>query len=131
MKVYVYKQKPFPASAKKIKDTLIDLFKKHGIVSEYEVSVAIVDESEMEKLAKEYLKENGKEAREHPVLSFPTSEITKSFIFPPKSKLFLGEIVVSHTKAVEEAKSRGILIDEALCELAEHGGLHLLGIHHD
>jgi probable rRNA maturation factor len=127
----VYKQSNYPVSAKKIKDAVKKTFKDNGIVSDSETSVAIVNDKKMLELGRKYLKEDDYEARAHPVLSFPVSEIQGIFVFPPESKIHLGEVVISYPKAVEEAKKSGKLVEEVIVELAKHGALHLIGIHHD
>jgi ssRNA-specific RNase YbeY (16S rRNA maturation enzyme) len=45
--------------------------------------------------------------------------------------MHLGEIVISFPFVVEEARENGKLIDDVAVSLAEHGALHLVGIHHD
>ena len=67
--------------------------------------------------------ESEDELNEHPVLSFPSSEVEGNFLNPPDDINHLGEIIVSWEKA--EKTSEGI------ADLAAHGTLHLLGIHHE
>jgi ssRNA-specific RNase YbeY (16S rRNA maturation enzyme) len=64
------------------------------------------------------------------VLSFVTGEAKGSFLYPPGGKIQLGEIVICYPLAVKEAVAENVLIDERIYELAEHGALHLMGIHH-
>ncbi|OGM05673.1 rRNA maturation RNase YbeY [Candidatus Woesebacteria bacterium GWB1_43_5] len=92
------------------------------------VEVAIVDAGEMKRLGKTYLKEES--GQPHNVLSFPTAEVGKNFIFPPDGTKRLGEVAVCYPKALAEAKDEGKKADEKICELAQHGIRHLLGIHH-
>jgi probable rRNA maturation factor len=44
--------------------------------------------------------------------------------------LRLGDIVISHPQALEDAAMDGISVDEEIATLVEHGVKHLLGIHH-
>lgn len=129
--VSVYKQSNYPVSVKKIKEAVESVVAANGIVSNCDVSVAIVGEKYVADLAKKYMGDSDKEAREHPVLSFPVSELEGTFIFPPEDTIHLGEILVSYPRAVDDAKKSGKLIDDVVCELARHGALHLMGIHHD
>ncbi len=129
--VNIYKQSNYPVSAKKVKDAVANTFLENGVQSEAEASVAIVSHNKMIEYAKTYLKETEDEAKDHPVLSFPTSELEGPFQFPPDKTLHLGEIIVSYQKAVEAAKKENKLVDEVVAELACHGALHLVGIHHD
>jgi probable rRNA maturation factor len=129
--IEVTKQGNFSVSTKRVKECVQKALEQNGIVSDSEVSIAVVSEKKMLELVKEYLAEEGEVAKSHPVLSFPANEIEGHFVFPPNGKLYLGEIVVSYPKAVEQANKQGKLIDDVVCELAEHGALHLVGIHHD
>lgn len=126
VKVSVTKQSNYPVRAGAIKKKLADLFINRGIVSDAEVSVAIVGEKKMMDLGNKYLKD-----RElHNVLSFTPSE-TREFVYPPDGKLHLGEIIICYPMVVTEAKKENKLIDNKIYELVEHGALHLLGIHHE
>jgi probable rRNA maturation factor len=129
LKVNVYKQSNYPINPKKLKIFLGELFFSKGVVSDAEVSVAIVGENKMLALAKKYLKEHGRLA--HNVLSFTPEETGKAFAYPPDGLVHLGEIVICFPKVVEEAKKEGVLIETKALELIKHGALHLLGIHHE
>ncbi|HKC04293.1 MAG TPA: rRNA maturation RNase YbeY [Patescibacteria group bacterium] len=126
IRVSVTKQSNYPVGVANIKKKLAVFLTKQGIVSNSEISVAIVGEAKMKELGQKYLKD--KEI--HNVLSFTPTEV-KGFVYPPDETLHLGEIVVCYQKAVAEAKSENVLIDERVYELIEHGALHLLGIHHE
>lgn len=127
IKVYVKKSSNYPVRAREIKKNLSTLLEQRGIVSEAEVSVALVGEKVMLDLANKYLKDN----MMHSVLSFPYSETKRKFVYPADEVIRLGEIVVCYPRAVEEAKKEGKLIEEKIRELIEHGALHLIGIHHE
>ncbi len=98
-------------------------------IKDADLVVVITDEEEMIRLGKKYLKETRGTA--HNVLSFPNSEIKGEFIYPPKEKNKLGEVIVCYPLALEEANEEGKNIDDKIYELASHGVLHLLGIHHN
>lgn len=122
------KNKPHSAiSSAKLKKELTKFFKEQGITSDAQVDVAVVGDSQMKKLAREYL---GEKDELHNVLSFTASEAKENFVYPPDSTIHLGEIILCYSKVLEEANSEGKLVDEKAIELAKHGGLHLLGIHH-
>lgn len=122
------KQSNYPVNGRKLKGKLVDFLKKHGIVSDAEVSVAVLSEKKMLELSKKYLKESPPKL--HNVLSF-TYEEDGGFVSPPDGKLNLGEITVCYKKVVEEARKEGKLIQDKTEELVLHGALHLLGIHHE
>jgi len=126
IKVKVFKEKPYPVSSPNIKKSLRAFLEEKGIVSEAIVSVALVGEEKILKLAREYLNEKG---IVHNVLSFPAKEVRGEFI-DPLGKINLGEVVVCYPKACDEAKCEGSLIEEKVIELTNHGALHLMGIHH-
>jgi probable rRNA maturation factor len=127
VKVSVTKQSNYPVGVAVIKKKLAAFLLKQGIVSDAEVSVALVGEKKMLELGKQYLKDKDL----HNVLSFTPNEVKGQFVFPPDKLIHLGEIVVCYPKAVEESKVENVLIDERVYELVEHGALHLLGIHHE
>lgn len=127
IRVEVVKQGNYPISAAKIKKRLADFFVKKGIVSDAEVSVAIVGEKAMLDLGKKYLGDR----KLHNVLSFTPDETQGRFVYPPDGKIHLGEIVICYPLVVAGAKKEGTLIEDAAYELIEHGAMHLLGIHHE
>lgn len=128
--VSVTKFGSFPVSSSKIKDTIKKILTDQGMVSDCEVAVAIVGEAKMREYIDKYMDKEEKK-HPHPVLSFPANEIEGQFVFPPNGKIHLGEIIISYPLVVETAKKQNKKIDDVACELARHGALHLLGIHHD
>lgn len=125
--VGVAKEANFPVSSEKIKEIVKKTVSSNGVSSNCEVSVAIVHRAKMQ----EYVDKYYKDGEDHPVLSFPSGEIEGRFVFPPDGKIYLGEIVVSYEWCVDDSQKRGMLIEEVVLEMVEHGTLHLLGIHHD
>lgn len=123
VKVFVSKQSNYPVGTPKIKKGLANFFSGHGIVSDADVSVAIVGEKKMLDIGKKYLKDKVV----HSVLSFEAGD---KFRYPPDGKIHLGEIVICYPVVVKEAEAENKLIDDKVYELVEHGALHLLGIHH-
>lgn len=142
IKVNVSKESNYPVSSPVIKKKLRVFLAKAGIVSDCIVSVAIVGEKKIVELSKKYLKDPfaGRAGKDiHNVLSFTEDETHATFVFgkavnfvyPPDGKIYLGEIIVCYPQALKEAKHEGKLIDEKVCELIEHGAMHLLGKHHE
>lgn len=125
IKVLITKQSNYPVKVSVIKKKLAAFLAKNGIVSDAEVSVAIVGEKKMMEVGK-YLKDK----KLHNVLSFTPTEV-RNFVYPPDNLIHLGEIVVCYPQAVKESEDENVLIDERVYELVEHGALHLLGIHHE
>lgn len=146
VKVSVVKQSNYPVGAAKIKKKLANFLVGQGIVSDAEVSIAIVGEKKMIDIQKKYFRETdptspfgfrGASKILHNVLSFTPTEVNTlkgarvNFVYPADGLLHLGEIVVCFPKVVTEAKAEDVLIDDKVYELVEHGALHLLGIHHE
>lgn len=125
--VTVTKESNFPVSSEKIKEAVKNAISSNGMTTDTEVSVAIVKRSTMQ----EYVDKYYKDGADHPVLSFPSAEVEGRFVFPPDGKIYLGEIVVSFDWCRDDAQKKGILTEDVVIEMAEHGTLHLLGIHHD
>ena len=126
IKVYVKKQANYPIKASEIKNNLKDFFKKQGIVSDAQVSVAIVGKKKMLDISKKYLKDN----KIHNVLSFTHEGSKGEFVYPPGERIDLGEIIVCYPKAIEEAQSESKKVADKINELIRHAGMHLMGIHH-
>jgi ssRNA-specific RNase YbeY (16S rRNA maturation enzyme) len=120
--VLVYKQSAYPVSSKKIKEKVKETLSKNGVVSDCQVSVALVGKAKIDELAGE---------PGHPVLAYANNEIREPFSFPQKDIIYLGEIVVSFQAALDDSQKSGKLLEEAVAELVEHATLHLIGIHHD
>ena len=127
IKVDVIKQSNYPVSVPRLKKRLADFFVKKGIVSDAEVSVAIVGEKKMLDISKKYLKDG----KIHNVLSFTPDESKEKFVYPPDGALHLGEIIICYPLVFGEAKKENRLIEDKVYELVEHGARHLLGEHHE
>lgn len=110
-----------------LKRKLRAFLREKGIVSDCEISVALVGRERMVKLAKKYL---NNDFSVHNVLSFTENEVMRKFVYPPGDITRLGEVVVCYPKMVDEAKAEGKRIDVKVWELVEHGTMHLLGYHH-
>lgn len=132
IKVSVSKQSNYPVGSTVLKKRISAFLQKQGIVSNAEVSVAIVGEAKMMEIGNKYLKDvHGKPDKKlHNVLSFTPGETKVNFVFPPDGIIHLGEIIICYPLAVREAGEENVLTNERVCELAEHGALHLMGIHH-
>jgi rRNA maturation RNase YbeY len=126
IKVLIKKQSRYPVNTPKLKKSVREHLLKKGLVSDSDLSIALVSGDAMKDLATKYHK-----GKSHfpSVLSFAASETRNKFINPPDGIIHLGEVVVCYPKAVEEAKKEGILIEEKIIELVSHGVGHLLGEH--
>ena len=88
-----------------------------------ELSILIVDDSQIAILNKKYLHRHG-----------PTNVIAFPMRTDPFSKInpeLLGDVVISIETAEKEGKSIGISMEERFTQLLVHGVLHLLGYDHE
>lgn len=129
MRIKIVADSKFPVDRKKLRERLRVLLARHKIDTDVELAVMIVGSRKMKELNKHYM---GKEGATD-VLSFPLNDPDDPapFVSSPDNVLRLGDIVVCYPVAREYALKRQVLLDEVVCDLAEHGCLHLLGIHHD
>lgn len=126
IRVLISKQSNYPVRSSAVKKKLADFLIKKGIVSDAEVSIALIGEKRMLEVCKKYLGDK----KIHNVLSFTPDEVRGNFVYPPDGTIHLGEIIICYPMAVTEAKDENMLVDEKVYELIEHGAMHLLGIHH-
>ena len=122
--VPIYVESRYKVNRKRIKQVARDTVRKNGIVTPFEVSIAIVGNRKMRALNKKY-RDMDKTTN---VLSFSLEE-GKSVPGTP-DKLYLGDVVISYPVVIEEAALEKMLVDDKIAELVEHGVKHLLGQHH-
>lgn len=125
--VCVSNQTAYPVNTNEIKKRISKFLLEKGVASGASVDVAIVGKKEMAKIASKYLKEDNVI---HNVLSFPDSESKGQFVYPQEGLFRLGEIVICYSKVLSEAKLGGVMPEERLYDLIEHGAKHLVGEHH-
>ena len=90
---------------------------------EGELSILIVDDSQIGSLNKKYLNREGTTN----VIAFPMQEGQFSDVNPQ----LLGDIVISVETACKEGELSGISMEERLTQLLVHGILHLFGYDHE
>jgi len=90
---------------------------------EGELSILVVDDSEIKTLNKNYLNRSGPTN----VIAFPMKEGDFSEINPQ----LLGDVVISIETASREALQSGISTEERFAQLLVHGILHLFGFDHE
>jgi probable rRNA maturation factor len=122
--VPIYVESRYKINRKRIKDAVIATLVSNGVRTPTEVSIAIIGDRKMRALNKKY---RNIDATTN-VLSFPQNEGPTIPKFP--DKLYLGDVVISYPKVIEEAALYKRMVDDWTCELVEHSVRHLLGIHH-
>ena len=90
---------------------------------EVELSIVLVDDSEIAALNQRYLNRSGPTN----VIAFPMREGEFSDLSP----LLLGDVVISTETAGQEALDAGISVETRLDQLLVHGILHLFGFDHE
>ena len=88
-----------------------------------ELSVVILDDSEIEVLNQKYLNRSGPTN----VIAFPMREGEFSDLSP----LLLGDVIISIETAEREALNAGMSVETRLDQLLVHGILHLIGFDHE
>ncbi|MFH1625209.1 MAG: rRNA maturation RNase YbeY [Pseudomonadota bacterium] len=88
-----------------------------------EISILLVDDSQIERMNKRYLGRIGPTN----VISFPMAEGDFGGINPH----ILGDVVISLETAKREAEESGTSLNEIIDFLLIHGILHLLGYNHE
>ncbi|MDM8533435.1 rRNA maturation RNase YbeY [Clostridiaceae bacterium HSG29] len=115
-----------------VSNELMDLVKKsitaalnyENIFEKVEVSLLFIDNDEIRELNKEHRGVN----LPTDVLSFPMyDDISKAL---DEEYLYLGDIVISCEKAIEQAKDFGHSVEREIGYLTVHSVLHLLGYDH-
>src|SRR3990167_7313526 len=99
IRVFITKQSNYPVRVGPIKKKLAEFLVKSGIVSDAEVSIAVVGRERMLEIARRYTSDK----KLHNVLSFTAGEVKGNFSYPLDGIIRLGEIVVCYPLAVAEA----------------------------
>lgn len=94
---------------------------EHQSVLDTDMSIVLTDDEKLRELNRDYL---GIDAPTD-VLSFPASESD-----PETGAHYLGDILISVSRAAEQAKTAGHDVRDELQLLVVHGVLHLLGHDH-
>lgn len=64
------------------------------------------------------------------VLSFSAQEDSGPFVAAPEAGGYLGDVILSYPRAIEQAREQGHSTEQELNLLVVHGVLHLLGYDH-
>lgn len=127
--ISLFVESRYKVNRKRIISAMSNLLKEQEILRDVEVSVAIVGDRKMHGLNKKYRNLD----KTTNVLSFSLSD-GEAMVLPPTERtdvLRLGDVVISYPQVILEASEENVLVDDKIDELATHGLLHLLGIHHE
>ena len=120
----IFVESRYKVNKKRVRSTVANILKKHGIDGPSEVSIAIIGDRKMRSLSRKYKGED----KTRNVLSFSLTEDDTRYL--PKEILRLGDIVVSYPQVIKESAEEEMLVDDKIDQLIEHGLGHLLGINH-
>ncbi len=90
------------------------------------LTLVVTDDEGIRELNRDFL---GRDAPTD-VLAFGAQEEGAGFVTAPEASAYLGDVIVSYTRAVEQAQDLGHSTEEELALLVVHGVLHLLGYDH-
>lgn len=107
-----------------IRQGIVATLESEEIYEDVEVSLLLIDNKEIKHLNNEY--RNVNEATD--VLSFPMYDDLEEAL--DEDYLYLGDIVISGERAVEQAKDYGHSVEREIGYLTVHSVLHLLGYDH-
>lgn len=107
-----------------IRKSIVATLESEEIYEDVEVSLLLIDNKEIKHLNNEY--RNVNEATD--VLSFPMYDDLEEAL--DEDYLYLGDIVISGERAVEQAKDFGHSVEREIGYLTVHSVLHLLGYDH-
>jgi probable rRNA maturation factor len=91
-----------------------------------EATLVITDDRGIQALNREY---RGVDAPTD-VLAFSAREEAESFVVAPEAGAYLGDVIISHPRAVAQAVDHDHAVEQELNLLVVHGFLHLLGYDH-
>jgi probable rRNA maturation factor len=109
---------------KLIKKSIVTALNYENIFEKVEVSLLLIDNEEIQKLNKEYRDVD----LITDVLSFPMYDDISEVL--DEEYLYLGDIVISCERAMEQAKEFGHSVEREIGYLTVHSVLHLLGYDH-
>jgi probable rRNA maturation factor len=113
-----------PCDEGRIKDVALYSLNRLGIHPDSELSISLVDETEMKSLNAQWMNEVGATD----VLSFPMDEMKPNSA--AQGPGVIGDIVLCPSYAETQARQAGHSLQDELELLTVHGILHLLGYDH-
>ena len=122
VRVLIKSEGKFPIKKQIIKKAVVNTLKANEMKGNFEVSVSVVGEGQMDKLSQKYMKDGKK----HQVLSFPLEDRVS-----PDGILRLGDIIFCYPQILLAAKRDGAIVDDEIYSLTVHSTEHLLGKHHE
>ena len=113
----------------KVEEYIIITLQQENVLVSCEISFSLVIPEEIQELNAEYRNID----KETDVLSFPMLEFPEDedmLTYETGIPVMLGDIVISTTRAAEQAEAYGHSLEREICYLSVHSVLHLLGYDH-
>ena len=113
----------------KVEEYIIITLQQENVLVPCEISFSLVIPEEIQELNAEYRNID----KETDVLSFPMLEFPEDedmLTYETGIPVMLGDIVISTTRAAEQAEAYGHSLEREICYLSVHSVLHLLGYAH-
>jgi probable rRNA maturation factor len=107
----------------RLREAVQAAFQSAGEMHRGELTLVITDDAHIQTLNRQY---RGVDTPTD-VLSFGAADGTPGFAAAPPAVGYLGDVVISYPRAVEQAKAYAHAEEEELLLLVVHGVLHLLG----
>lgn len=114
---------------KKVEEYILITLQQENVLVPCEISFSLVIPEEIQELNAEYRNID----KETDVLSFPMLEFPEDedmLTYETGIPVMLGDIVISTTRAAEQAEEYGHSLEREICYLSVHSVLHLLGYDH-
>jgi probable rRNA maturation factor len=105
------------------------VMREEGYTDDVEVTLLLVDESEMASYNQRFLERDGPTD----VLAFPIEELIPGVTpdrHPQGPPLMLGDVVIAPAYVRQQALDRGVEFEDEIALMVTHGILHLLGYDH-
>ena len=114
----------YPVAESRLRQAAETVLKQLRADSRSHVTLVVTDDDSVRRLNLKYRQV----ASETDVLSFPAGPTP---VDTDSNSAYLGDILIAYPYAKRVAKRRNLNAENAICMLAIHGLLHLLGHHHD
>ncbi|MGA7270126.1 MAG: rRNA maturation RNase YbeY [Acidimicrobiia bacterium] len=130
MNVFVADEQAVTVDTAAMRKLAESVLKAEGCPSESEVSVILVDETEMASYNERFLKRTGPTD----VISLPIEDLAPGrppTAVPAGPPPMLGDVILAPSVIRNRATDRGVNFEDEMALLVVHGLLHLLGYDHD
>ena len=110
-----------PVKPEIIENAAWETLKHQQPAGEVDLTIVLTDDNQLKELNREFMEIDAPTD----VLSFPSGELDLD-----SGNLYLGDVIISYPRALEQAQAAGHQVDAELELLTVHGVLHLLGYDH-